>query len=260
MTDIAVIVLLSILIVIVLLYIIYQFMENRKTEERLIDTQRFFDYLKLKPSAKGGLGESIVELLLNNLPEDSVFKQYAIPEIDARIDFCVKLPNSEFLLPIDSKFILPSEYDNIEEILSDDRAIGKLNKLVIKNAEDIERYSQASETTDFLLMFIPDFIHSLIDTKTYEELATLHVVPTNTSGLLSTIFMINMQHRFVKLNDSIRLFGDFQMGVSRGVKRIVDNMNTGSTQLNNCLKNISNAIIELENLKENVDDIELEEL
>ena len=50
------------------------------------------------------------------------------------------------------------------------------------------------------------------------------------------------------------------MGVSRGIKQIVENMNKGSTQLNHCIKNISIAISELENLKTNVDDIELEEL
>ncbi|MHA1222557.1 MAG: DNA recombination protein RmuC, partial [Candidatus Heimdallarchaeaceae archaeon] len=107
MVDAIVVGLLVAILVLILVFIFYQFYFNRRAEESLEKTQTFLDYLKLSPTAKGGFGEGIVEILLANLPQDYVETQYNIPEINARIDFCVHLPNSDVMIPIDSKFILP---------------------------------------------------------------------------------------------------------------------------------------------------------
>jgi len=86
----------------------------------------------------------------------------------------------------------------------------------------------------------------------------MNVIPANTSGLLSTIFMINMQHRFIRLNSSAKEFGTFQVKVSQGIRRIIENMGKGEKQINYCLNNMVTAMGELERLRENIDDLEIE--
>ena len=258
MADAAIIGLLVAILILVIGFLIYQFLVNRKAEESFGRTQSFLDYLKLSPSAKGGFGEGIVEILLSNLPQDFVHTQYNLPEINARIDFCVNLPNSDVMLPIDSKFILPTLLEEPEKIIFDEKEISRLNKEVISRAKEIERYSEPAITTDFVLMYIPDFVYGLLKTDTFQDLMDMNVIPTNTSGLLSTIFMINMQHRFIRLNSSAKEFGSFQVKVSQGIRRVIENMGKGEKQINHCLNNILTAMNELEGLRENIENIELQ--
>ena len=258
MVDVAVIGLLVAILIFVMGFLVYQFFVNRRAEVSLGKTQTFLDYLKLSPSAKGGFGEGIVEILLSNLPQDFVQTQYHIPEINARIDFCVNLPNSDVLIPIDSKFILPTAMEEPENIIFDEREIAKLNREVVKRAKEIERYSEVAITTDFVLMYIPDLVYGLLTKDSFIELIDMNVIPTNTSGLLSTIFMINMQHRFIRLNSSAKEFGTFQVKVSQGIRRIIEDMGKGEKQINYCLNNLVTAMGELERLRENIDDLEIE--
>ena len=258
MSNGAIIGLLVAILVIILGFVIYQIYNNIQTENSLSKTSTFLDYLKLSPSARGGFGEGIVDILLSNLPKDYVKTQYNIPEINARIDFCVNLPNSDIMIPIDSKFILPVSLEKPEEIIFDDREISRLNKEAISRAKEIERYVEPAITTDFVLMYIPDFVYGLLFPETYQELTDMNVIPTNTSGLLSTIFMINMQHRFIKLNSSAKQFGNFQVRVSQGIRRIIENMGKGEKQINHCLNNIVTAMEELERLRENIEDLEID--
>ncbi|MFW9922673.1 MAG: DNA recombination protein RmuC [Candidatus Thorarchaeota archaeon] len=222
------------------------------------EMQRFFDMLKMKPTSRGGFGENIVEMVLSNLPNHTVKTQYQPTDISGRIDFTVQLPQSDLLIPIDSKFILPNDFDTKEDFQLDKLSIDALNKKAIRRAKEITKYVDSSETTDFVLMFIPDFVYGVLTNDTIKELSQLKVIPTNTSGLLSTIFMINMQNRFIKLNSAANKFGDLQIRVCQGVTDVVDKMKTGTSQLQYCLNNISDAVNELSKLNTILETLDLE--
>jgi len=227
------------------------------TNKVISETQKLFDYIKFKPGAKGGIGEGIVELLLSHLPKNYVKTQYSPADISGIIDFVVKLPESDFWLPIDSKFISP-EYLDPEKIVLEKNIITKLNKEVISRAKGITKYINSKETTDFVLMYVPDFIYGIINNDAYNELAEIKVVPTNTSGLLSTIFMINMQHRFIQLNKAASEFGEIQIKLKQGIKTALEKIRTGQSQLTFCINNFSSTSQTLEELKNLVETLEIE--
>jgi DNA anti-recombination protein RmuC len=109
-------------------------------------------------------------------------------------------------------------------------------------------------------MFIPDFVYSVLDEKSFHELAELKVVPTNTSGLLSTIFMVNMQHRFTKLNSAASHFGDLQIKVCQCISDVIDRMTKGSTQLQHCFNNLSDAMNDLKKLNATLETLSFDEV
>ena len=232
-----------------------QFAVDQTTREM----QKFFDMLRMKPTTRGGFGENIVEILLSNLPRDTIKTQYQPRDISGRIDFVVKLPNSDLFIPIDSKFILPSSFDEKEGNQLDQLAIDGLNKKAIRRAKEIVKYIDSLETTDFVLMYIPDFVYGVISGKTYQELAKMSVVPTNTSGLLSTIFMINMQHRFITLNSAACRFGDLQMKVNLGLREVIDLLRTGSIQLQHSMNNYNDAVNHLTKLNTMLETLDIDE-
>jgi len=222
------------------------------------EIQKFFDYLKMSPTAKGSFGENMVEIILSNLPQDLVQTQYQPTDINGRIDFTVQLIESDLLIPIDSKFILPSDFSENGTIHLDKITIDKLNKKAVRRAKEITKYVDSVETTDFVLMYVPDFVYGILTGDTFQELASIKVVPTNTSGLLSTIFMVNMQHRFTRLNSAAYSFGDLQMKACQRLREVVDKMRTGNNQLQNSTRNFSDAINELEKLTLQIETLDVD--
>ncbi|MHA1156037.1 MAG: DNA recombination protein RmuC [Candidatus Heimdallarchaeota archaeon] len=274
MAEVLMYVLISIACFLVLVSIFYQiFIQSRKkgetnaytkqmqfaVDQTTREMQKFFDLLKMKPTTKGGFGENIVEILLSNLPNDSVKTQYQPPDISGRIDFVVRLPDSDLFIPIDSKFILPNGFEENEGLQLDKLAIDGLNKKAIRRAKEIVKYIDSHETTDFVLMYIPDFVYGVLSGRTYQELAKMGVVPTNTSGLLSTIFMINMQHRFIKLNSAASRFGDLQMKVNLGLREVIDQMRTGTSQLQHSMNNYNDAVNQLAKLNTMLETLNIDE-
>jgi len=254
MADIVLYALISIIGLISLASIIYQITLQRKkktevdiytqqlqfaVDQTTREMQKFFDILRLKPVAKGALGENIVSMVLANLPRQYVKKQYQPRDIaGCKIDFVVQLPESNLYIPIDSKFVLPSYISENLDITKDPQAQTRLNKEILRRAKEITKYTKSSETTDFVLMFLPDLIHSFLKPESFQELAAMHVVPTNTSGLLSAIFMIKMQYRFVNLNKSVKRFGMVQMNVCRGLREVSEKLGTSTKQLQHSLNNL----------------------
>ncbi|NHJ85395.1 MAG: DNA recombination protein RmuC [Asgard group archaeon] len=233
---------------------IYKEQMQYAVDQTTREMQKFFDYLQLKPTTKGGFGENIVDMLLSNLPKKFVKKQYSPNDISgSRIDFAVQLPNSNLLIPIDCKFITPKYIEENPDFHLDKISVDRLNKEIIRRAKEIAKYVKSAETTDFVLIFIPDIIFSVIESSTFQELAIMNIIPTNSSGLLSTIFMINMQHRFMTLNSAANRFGYIQMNICQGLREVVEKMRIGTTQLQNSLNNFSDAmtdVIELNTLLE----------
>lgn len=231
-----------------------QFAVDQTTREM----QKFFDMLRLKPSSIGSFGENIVRILLSNLPEKHVREQYQPRDISARIDFVVQLPKSDLLIPIDSKFMAPKEFEGNDTVELDKLVIDRLNKKAIRRASEITKYIDSIETTDFVLMYIPDFVYGILSAKTFQELASMNVVPTNSSGLLSAIFMINMQYRFTQLNSAASKFGEVQMKVSQGIRYATEKISTGAVQLQNSMNNISDAINELTKITNLIETLNIE--
>jgi len=227
---------------------IYTDQLRHASDQSAREIQKFFDYLKMAPTSKGSFGENMVEIILSNLPKDLVQTQYQPQDINGRIDFTVQLIESDLLIPIDSKFILPTDFHENGTIHLDKVSIDKLNKKAVRRAKEITKYVDSVETTDFVLMYVPDFVYGILTSDTFQQLASMKVVPTNTSGLLSTIFMVNMQHRFTRLNSAAYSFGDLQMKTCQRLREVVDKMRTGNNQLQNSIRNISDAINELEKL------------
>ncbi|HUT82845.1 MAG TPA: DNA recombination protein RmuC [Candidatus Bathyarchaeia archaeon] len=274
MADVVLYILISVACILGLIGIIYQIiLHSRKGAE--VDTytkqmqfavdqttremQKFFDMLRLKPSSMGGFGENIVRILLSNLPEKHIKEQYQPRDISGRIDFVIQLPKSDLLIPIDSKFMIPKEFEGNETVELDKLVIDRLNKKAVRRASEITKYIDSVETTDFVLMYVPDFIYGILTTKTFQELASMNVVPTNSSGLLSAIFMINMQYRFTKLNSAAGKFGEIQMKVSQGIRNATEKISTGSIQLQNCMNNISDAFNELTKITTVIETLNIED-
>ncbi len=233
---------------------IYKVATNMNSE-----IQKLFHTIQMKPTATGAFGENIADIVLSHLPKTMVTSQYRPKDIrGSKIDFVVKLPNSDLLLPIDSKFTIPEDLGDIENL--DKKKINALNKFALNQASKIEKYISSKETTDFVLMFLPDYVYGILEPDTFDKLAHKKVVPTNSSGLLSTIFMINMQHRFTELNSSASKFADIQMKTSQGLKSVIDNMQKGLTKILQCQNNISDAMSEIVAIKNIVETLESEEV
>jgi DNA anti-recombination protein RmuC len=239
---------------------VYQEQMQHAVNQTTRELQKFFDLLQLRPTAQGNFGENIVQLILGNLPNGCVKSQYQPADISGRIDFTVQLPNTNLLIPIDSKFILPQDFQKNNNLNVDKYAISHLNKKTIHRAKEITKYSKSAETTDFVLMFIPDFVYGVLEGDTMQKLASLNVVPTNTSGLLSTIFMINMQYRFTSLNQSAKRFGDIQIQVCQGLRDVIETMQKGSTQLQYCMNNFTDAQNTLSNLKVKLENLDVDQI
>ncbi len=108
-----------------------------------------------------------------------------------------------------------------------------------------------------MLLYIPDFVYGIVLPEIYDVLAKMKIVPCNTSGLLSTVFMITLQRRFVKLNSSAKKLGDLQVKMSQEIKEIANRMDTGQKQLRDCLKNLINSRNDLDELRSIIDTLEI---
>ncbi|MHA1125075.1 MAG: DNA recombination protein RmuC [Candidatus Heimdallarchaeota archaeon] len=237
---------------------IYTDQLRHASDQSAREIQKFFDYLKMVPTSKGSFGENMVEIILSNLPKDLVQTQYQPRDINGRIDFTVQLIESDLLIPIDSKFILPTDFHEKGTIHLDKVSIDKLNKKAVRRAKEITKYVDSVETTDFVLMYVPDFVYGIITGDTFQELTSMKVVPTNTSGLLSTIFMVNMQHRFTRLNSAAYSFGDLQMKACQRLRDVIEKLRTGNNQLQNSLRNITEVISEIEKLTVQLEILEVD--
>lgn len=273
MTEIGLYIMISIIGAIVIGWIIYQLVQQRRTEpdvnfsQQLMNTtnlmwdeiRKFLDYLQMKPASQGKFGENIADILLSNLTGDLIEKQYQPADISGIIDFVVRLPDSDLLLPIDSKFILPKEFENLETIELDKDTIKQLNKKTQDRAKEIKKYIESNETTDFVLMFIPDFVFAVLNRQTLIKLSEMKVVPANSSGLLSTIFMINMQHRFTQLNSSACKFTDVQMKACFNITEAMNKMRKGQKQFRAGVKNFTDAYNILDYVNVMINTLEVEE-
>jgi len=218
--------------------------------ELKLNFQSFYDMLIMKPSVKGRVGEGIVKFILSSFPEKLWKEQYKISG-SGIVDFAIFMPPDDRILPMDAKFSLPEGI--IERVLEEGEIIflnkeqrKKANTLVIKRMREVIKYINPLEgTMDFALIFIPDSVYLALSNETLSELQSNRVIPVNTSGLISTLFLIERQYISIRISKAVDRLENIKFTMESQFSKISDTLKKAETQGENSSKNITNAIQQL---------------
>ncbi len=218
--------------------------------ELKLNFQSFYDMLIMKPSVKGRVGEGIVKFILSSFPEKLWKEQYKISG-SGIVDFAIFMPPDNRILPMDAKFSLPEGIIEMElgegEIVflnKDQRK--KANSLVIKRMREVIKYINPLEgTMNFALIFIPDSVYLALTNETLSELQSNRVIPVNTSGLISTLFLIERQYISIRISKAVDRLENIKFTMESQFSKISDTLRKAETQGENSNKNITNAIQQL---------------
>jgi len=220
--------------------------------------QNFYDMLIMKPSVKGRVGEGIVKFILSSFPEDLWEDQCEINGCGI-VDFAIFMPPDRKILPMDAKFSLPedifpeTELREGEFIFLDKDKRKKANTLAIKRMKEVIKYINPSVgTMNFALMFIPDSVYLAITNETLKELRSNRVIPVNTSGLISTLFLIERQYVSIKISEVVDHLEDIKYTVEGQFSKITEDLRKAETQSRNSYKNIGSAINSLIQAEDNI--------
>ncbi|MHA1232753.1 MAG: DNA recombination protein RmuC [Candidatus Helarchaeota archaeon] len=218
-----------------------------------LDFQKFYNTLIMKPSVRGSTGEGIVKFILNFFPEDLWQEQFKIQD-SGTVDFAIFMPPDRRVLPLDSKFslsedLIPNiEISEGEIIFLNKQQRDKINKKVIENAKIITKYiNPAVGTTNFALMFIPDSVYLALKNETLNKISSLKIIPVNTSGLLSTLFLIERQYASIKISKVVDHLEDIKSTIENNFATTIKILQTAQNQVKNANKNIKKAINSIEN-------------
>lgn len=163
----------------------------------IVDLKRILGGVK----QRGNWGEAQLEsILADMLPPEAYFAQYSIDGSRERVDFAVKLPGEEGVLPIDSKFPMERYAAVLNAAEQGDPAGVKaaedaLKRAVTEQAKSIRKYIIPPKTTDFAVMFIPSeaiYAHVCSLGMTGELMRSCGILtagPATMAALISTIDM-----------------------------------------------------------------------
>ncbi|MBA7530302.1 hypothetical protein ES705_22505 [subsurface metagenome] len=218
--------------------------------ELKLNFQSFYDMLIMKPSVKGRVGEGIVKFILSSFPEKLWKEQYKISG-SGIVDFAIFMPPDNRILPMDAKFSLPEGI--IERVLEEGEIVflnkeqrKKANTLVIKRMREVTKYINPLEgTMDFALIFIPDSVYLALTNETLGELQSNRIIPVNTSGLISTLFLIERQYISIRISKAVDRLEDIKFTMESQFSKISGILKKAETQGENSNKNITNAIYQL---------------
>ena len=210
--------------------------------------QNFYNMLIMKPSVKGKVGEGIIRFILSNFPEKLWKEQYKISG-SGIVDFAIFMPPDNRILPMDAKFslpegILPERELKEGEIVFLNKEQRKLaNTSVIKQMREVTKYINPLEgTMDFALIFIPDSVYLALTNETLGELQSNRIIPVNTSGLISTLYLIERQYISIRISKAVDKLEDIRSTIEIQFSKISDTLKKAETQGENSNKNITNAI------------------
>ncbi|MHA1651631.1 MAG: DNA recombination protein RmuC [Candidatus Helarchaeota archaeon] len=150
----------------------------------------------------------------------------------------MKKPPDRRIVPLDSKFSLSENiFPNIELaegdiLLFDKDQRKKINELIIKMIPEVAKYiNPSSGTMNFALMFIPDSVYLALRDETLKKLQSSRIIPVNTSGLLSTLFLIERQYTSIKISKVVDQLEDIKSTVETNFSSIKKKIgNSGKTQ------------------------------
>ncbi|KKN46941.1 hypothetical protein LCGC14_0668070 [marine sediment metagenome] len=225
--------------------------------ELKLNFQSFYDMLIMKPSVKGRVGEGIVKFILSSFPEKLWKEQYKISG-SGIVDFAIFMPPDDRILPMDAKFSLPEGI--IERVLEEGEIVflnkeqrKKANTLVIKRMREVTKYINPLEgTMDFALIFIPDSVYLALTNETLGELQSNRVIPVNTSGLISTLFLIERQYISIRISKAVDRLEDIKFTMESQFSKISIILRKAETQGENSNKNITNAIHQLKSAENKI--------
>ncbi len=225
--------------------------------ELKLNFQSFYDMLIMKPSVKGRVGEGIVKFILSSFPEKLWKEQYKISG-SGIVDFAIFMPPDDRILPMDAKFSLPEGI--IERVLEEGEMVflnkeqrKKANTLVIKRMREVTKYINPLEgTMDFALIFIPDSVYLALTNETLGELQSNRVIPVNTSGLISTLFLIERQYISIRISKAVDRLEDIKFTMESQFSKISVTLRKAETQGENSNKNITNAIQQLKSAENKI--------
>jgi len=226
--------------------------------ELKLNFQSFYDMLIMKPSVKGRVGEGIVKFILSSFPEKLWKEQYKISG-SGIVDFAIFMPPDNRILPMDAKFSLPEgilperELKEGEIVFLNMEQRKKANSLVIKRMREVIKYINPLEgTMNFALIFIPDSVYLALTNETLSELQTNRVIPVNTSGLISTLFLIERQYISIRISKAVDRLENIKFTMESQFSKIFDILKKAETQGENSNKNITNAIQQLKKAKNKI--------
>ena len=225
--------------------------------ELKLNFQSFYDMLIMKPSVKGKVGEGIVRFILSSFPEKLWKEQYKISG-SGIVDFAIFMPPDNRILPMDAKFSLPEgiierELEEGEIVFLNKEQRKKANTSVIKRMQEVTKYiNPLAGTMDFALIFIPDSVYLALTNETLSELQTNRVIPVNTSGLISTLYLIERQYISVRINKAVDRLEDIKSTIISQFSIISGILNTAETQGVNLNNNITRAIHQLKSAENKV--------
>ena len=225
--------------------------------ELKLNFQSFYDMLIMKPSVKGRVGEGIVKFILSSFPEKLWKEQYKISG-SGIVDFAIFMPPDDRILPMDAKFSLPEGI--IERVLEEGEIVflnkeqrKKANTLVIKRMREVTKYINPLEgTMDFALIFIPDSVYLALTNETLGELQSNRVIPVNTSGLISTLFLIERQYISIRISKAVDRLENIKFTMESQFSKISVTLRKAETQGENSNKNVTNAIQQLKSAENKI--------
>jgi len=225
--------------------------------ELKLNFQSFYDMLIMKPSVKGKVGEGIVKFILSSFPEKLWKEQYKISG-SGIVDFAIFMPPDNRILPMDAKFSLPEgiierELEEGEIVFLNKEQRKKANSLVIKRMQEVIKYINPLEgTMNFALIFIPDSVYLALTNETLGTLQSNRVIPVNTSGLISTLYLIERQYISIRISKAVDRLEDIKSTMESQFSKISDTLKKAETQGENSNKNITNAIQQLKSAENKI--------
>ncbi len=129
----------------------------------------------------------------------------------------------------------------------------KANSLVIKQMGEVIKYiDPLAGTMNFALIFIPDSVYLALTNETLSELQTNRVIPVNTSGLISTLYLIERQYISIRISKAVDRLEDIKYAIEGQFSIITGILKKAETQGENLNKNITNAIQQLKSAENKI--------
>ncbi|MCX8182770.1 MAG: DNA recombination protein RmuC [Candidatus Methanomethyliaceae archaeon] len=184
---------------------------------------------------RGIAGEAAIRMILKALPSSLWGEQVEIPGTSYRTDFAIFVPQSDggkLILPIDSKFSVPSMPEGELNAQEQREWSKKANQTVEARAAEVAKYVAPEKgTTNFALMFVPDAVYQMITQETLKEVIARNVIPVNTPGLVASAFILARFSREVEcardaervvgaISAAVKLLDDVSESVAKAKKQI----------------------------------------
>jgi len=94
----------------------------------------------------------------------------------------------------------------------------------------------------FSLESNPDSVYLALTNETLGELQSNRIIPVNTSGLISTLYLIERQYISIRISKAVDKLEDIRSTIEIQFSKISDTLKKAETQGENSNKNITNAI------------------